>query len=1206
MLRLSRLELSGFKTFVDPVGLDFAGGITAIVGPNGCGKSNLSDAITWVLGEQSAKSLRGESMEDVIFNGTDTRRPLGMAEVTLELATDSGHPGSQDGKITIGRRVFRSGESQYRLNGKSVRLKDVRDLLMDTGLGLRAYSVIEQGKIGMILSGKPQERRRLIEEAAGITRYKSRKQVAEVKLEEATANLLRLEDVVGEVERSLRSLKRQAAQARRFEEQQAEYRGLLRAVLLARGRGLAARHRELAREVAAAVDGEAAVVAAITSLEADLAAARTALDEAVRGLQARGAEQAELAAMIEGRQEFLRGARQTLQDIAARMAAGQALAERRSRDLEAGRDRRTALALRREELVAELEREEVGVEAESAALAAVEREFAAGNARLDAQRAELLASLGELSRRRNELHRHEIESEKAALKLRQTDDELAARRSELSAAQGEQATAERRIVELAENLEAQSDAIAGESEALDAVRGAERLASDAIRASEDALAVLRQRRELLAELDRSDEERRGDLLAALAADGIAPDFLAARLHAPARWARSLDLFLGELADAVVLPAQADSLDLARRLAHAQTAAHLVRPRGAAEPAPAASELPQDPELVGALAEVLAVPAELASVLPPAYLVASAAAAERLARRHPGIAFVAPDEIWAEGGIVHVQAEAARPGVLARDAELGELAGRESDLLGELEQRRQQLARVQEERRRGELRLRELEAEAGRLRQEQAVATARRNDLGKVVARIAAEVERLEHFRGQLAADLDRLKGVTGALRAALAEHDALHQRREADFDGMQATAEEVRSRREALRTAAAARRGQLVLVQERLRGLDGEAQRLERELQAAAEQLTTWEAEARELQRRQTELDLQVARAQQELDDALARRAASHEDLRREQEAVEARRAAIRTSDDELQARRTEREDCRQAAERLRLDQARLVQDEEHLAATFEAEFQASLAEALAQAGPAAESAVAAGMAPTGESDGSAPVAAADSDLASLEAQLAECKAALERIGPVNVLAAQEYAEQEERLGFLTTQRADVRESVERLRTTIREINQTTSERFKEAFALVNTHFGEIFTSLFRGGEAEMRLLDEDDLLETGIEIIARPPGKRPQNLMLLSGGEKALTAIALLFALFRLKPSPFCILDEVDAPLDDVNTLRFVDLLTKMGGETQFLVVTHNKLTMEVATRLYGVTMEERGVSKLVAVTLDEVAVPPARAASA
>src|SRR5687768_9299684 len=267
-MRLERLEISGFKSFSDRSELAFDEGVTAIVGPNGCGKSNLADAITWVLGEQSAKSLRGETMEDVIFNGAESRRPLGMAEVMLTLDTDPAFPHAENGQVTLGRRVYRSGESQYRLNGRTVRLKDVRDLLMDTGLGIRAYSVIEQGKIGLILSGKPQERRKLLEEAAGITRYKVRKGLAEVKLEEATANLVRLDDIIAEVERALRSLKRQAGAARRYQQAEGEYRGLLELVLTGRWDALAARLAAVRGQIDEAGAREAELAAALHRDEA--------------------------------------------------------------------------------------------------------------------------------------------------------------------------------------------------------------------------------------------------------------------------------------------------------------------------------------------------------------------------------------------------------------------------------------------------------------------------------------------------------------------------------------------------------------------------------------------------------------------------------------------------------------------------------------------------------------------------------------------------------------------------------------------------------------------------------------------------------------------------------------------------------------------------------------------------------------------------
>src|SRR3954464_2956893 len=328
MLKVERLQISGFKSFVDPVEVRFAGGVTAIVGPNGCGKSNLSEAMTWVLGEQSAKSLRGGTMEDVIFNGSDSRKPLGMAECMLTLETDPGFPGADDGRITLGRRVFRGGDSQYRLNGKLVRLKDVKDLLMDTGLGIRAYSVIEQGKIGMILSGKPQERRKLIEEAAGITRYKARKSIAEVKLQEAMSNLLRLDDVISEVERALRSLKRQAGAARRYQEKEKEYRDLLEAVLLGRWAALAARLGELKTRLEETTAREAGLAADLHRDEAALAAGRERLDELARRMAERHQKVAEFGALIEGRQEFLKGNRLTVQELGERAAQGRALAER--------------------------------------------------------------------------------------------------------------------------------------------------------------------------------------------------------------------------------------------------------------------------------------------------------------------------------------------------------------------------------------------------------------------------------------------------------------------------------------------------------------------------------------------------------------------------------------------------------------------------------------------------------------------------------------------------------------------------------------------------------------------------------------------------------------------------------------------------------------------------------------------------------------
>jgi chromosome segregation protein len=1174
MLKLHRLEISGFKSFVDPTGLQFAGGVTAIVGPNGCGKSNISDSITWALGEQSAKSLRGDSMEDVIFNGSESRKPLGLADVTLTLLTDTGFAGAEDGTLTLSRRVFRTGESQYRLNGRVVRLKDFRDLLMDTGLGIRAYSVIEQGKIGMILSGKPQERRRLLEEAAGITRYKARKRVAEVKLEEATANLLRLHDIVAEVERNLRSLKRQAGNARRFQEKQSEVRELLRAVLDGRWSEQHRRLEALRLELEALVSEDAALAAALHGEEARLAAGRETLDALQQTLAERQRALADLGAAIEGRQEFLKGARQTLVQIEERASRGAALDERREQEAAEHAAALTGLAKRRAALDAEHDEARSAVAEDDLAIAAAEGAARDADVRLEASRSQLAAALGELTAQRNRLHREQLESEKGSAQQKHLGEQLSLWSTQIDESVVALESARARATELgmrgaehAAHLE-QTVAAQQEREARLAELGAKR------RQLEDELAAARQRREFLADLRAAHAERRATLRAGLAAIGLDdPAFLGDRLAAPAGWERTLDLYLGELADAVLLTAGEDGLALAGQLSRSRTAGVLLRPiAGGAHAAPG------DPAIVSTLAEALHIPPALAAALPPAYLVHSPADAARLAQDHPGVAFLSRDRVWAQGGALHVAGEQLQPGLLARESEAAALDSRLPAIesaLGDLQQR---LATLAAERDAAALDIAGWRAELEALRKEAAVAQARLDDASGRHRRLSIEHETLSTERQEVERELARVADRARAAQLDLERAEARHRELETAHAEAQRRAEDARSRRETLRTAGAGRRGRLDLLAERLQAHDAEAARLARQAEEARRQMAAWGEESADLGRRRGELEQAMARAEEELQAALERRAALEEESAGDLERVEGRRQDLRLLDEAIQARRAGRDELRGRIENLRVAQAGVRQDAEHVAAQFQEEFHQA---------PAAE-------------PGAPP-----ENLAELEGDLHRCREAVERLGPVNVLAAEEYREQEERHAFLTTQRADVQTSVESLRNTIREINQTSSERFKHTFAEVNASFARTFTDLFRGGEAEMRLLDEEDVLESGIEIVARPPGKRLQNIMLLSGGEKALTAIALLFALFRTKPSPFCILDEVDAPLDDVNTLRFVEMLREMSRETQFLVITHNKLTMEVASTLYGVTMEERGVSKLISVQLEDVQ-PEARAATA
>jgi chromosome segregation protein len=1235
MLKVESLEISGFKSFVDPVTVELAGGITAIVGPNGCGKSNLSEAMTWVLGEQSAKSLRGGTMEDVIFNGAESRKPLGMAECTLTLRTDPSFPRAEEGRITIGRRVFRGGESQYRLNGRVVRLKDIKDLLMDTGLGIRAYSVIEQGKIGMILSGKPQERRKLLEEAAGITRYKARKNVAELKLQEAAANLLRLDDVISEVERALRSLKRQASAARRYQEAEREYRGLLARVLAGRHRLQSARLAELRSRLDAATAHEAGIAADLHRDEAALAAGRERLEELASEVASRHQRVADLAATIQGRQEFLKANRQTLAEIGERAAQDRALAERREQETAGQAASLAQLEERRGELLEERTRAAAAVDAEERRIADAERDLAQAAARVEALRAELLQAAAAVAGLRQRLQQSQIELERGNFRQHHLEEELARRAHELRQAAEALELARERTAAVDGSLAARVEEQQRVGAALEATLRREAEAADRKRALEADISGARQRQRLLADLARAHAERRGVLLAALADAGLAnPTFLAEQAHAALGWERSLDVYLGGLTDAVLLPPGDSALDLARALAGRSRAILLetgapgapglpvqARPPGsqpaagqplygaAPEGHAPADHLqvadPADPEVLLSLGEALSLPAALAAALPPAFLVRSAADAERLARRHPGVAFLSREGVWVQAGTFHVEGETVTPGVLERESELAALERAIPELEAEHDRAAAELDRLVTQRAALAGDANRLQNETSQLRQELAVGRAREEDAAARHRRLDAERETLSTEQLETLREIERVAERRAQVEQDLAAAERRHAAIEESLERAVQEQESARGAREALRTASAGHRSRLELLDERLESHDREVARLAAEVENGRRQVAAWREEADRLGARREQLDAALARADAELQQALEQRDAAEDAVLSEQEDLDAHRQEVRDLDERLAGHRARRDQVRTEIEELRVAGAGLRQDAEHVAMTYREHFGEELPSHPAHPGdPAGAPETVGTPAPLAPAD--LPALPAITDLAELEAELARCKAILERLGPVNVLAVQEHDEQEERQRFLTTQRADVAQSVDSLRRTIREINEASSERFRATFELVNQSFGVVFARLFRGGEAEMRLMDDDDVLESGIEIVARPPGKRLQNLMLLSGGEKALTAIALLFALFQTKPSPFCILDEVDAPLDDVNTVRFLDLLRDLAGDTQFIIITHNKLTMEVAGCLYGVTMEEKGVSKLVAVELDDVQPAEPRRATA
>ena len=1167
MLRLERVEISGFKSFYEKVDLAFPGRVTAVVGPNGCGKSNICDAVAWALGEQSARVLRGEKMDDVIFNGSAKRRPLGMAEVIVTLASENGNGDPEHGRLRVGRRVFRDGEGEYFLNDKQVRFKDVQDRLLGTGLSVRAYSVIEQGRIDQVLSTKPQDRRRLIEEAAGITKYKAKRRLAEAKLDETRANLLRLSDIVNEVERNCASLKRQASRAARYKEFTEALRvrraGLarVRGDALVESLGAAERLRDERR------DAESAAAAALGRFEASLTAARLAAAEAAAERDRLREGLAALEAAIARDDERLESNRRASADLAARRAAS----EREGRDF-SGEETRTAreiseLTGRLDRAVAEararsLAREDADRRASEAASALVVLEE-----NLEAARTDALRAAGERVAARNARHQLELELERigaSSMRLEQSFARLTGERDErhrdLDAAEREE-----------ERLRARTEAAAGEVTRLaDDIAGMGRALADLESSREEARATVATLEERAAALEEACRAREGSVAAlrqALGAAGITHGkTLAERLQVRPGWERALDLLLGRDADALLAQG---ALAVAASAAGDLPAARLLRADWRGTPFEALGTAFAGWDAAVTNFDELS-PAERAA-LPRAGFVPSFEQALALAEENPDVTFVARSGEIVRGPLVRLAGPRSRSSgtfELERDrAEIGERTDAARRSVETIEAARADLAAARETRETEIGAAREVE---GRLRSDLSACRALLDERRSGAARLTKELETaaterdayrregavLSERRRALGDEEDRSSGVElEARNRAEALAGSLGEARAAAT----AAAEELAHRRTEAEVAAERRRS----LEAALAALADSQRLFQRRAQAANEEIERLAARAVEIARDE---ETTIERRK----DNVVRRDARSGDLQVAARTAEEAAALAETGEESAKAARATLDAAREARFEAEVASTRLASDLEHLVSQTREEFG------------------------VGPDELEPPEDRSPEALARLETEATEMAASLERLGPVNLLAWEEHRVESERLTFLTTQREDLVRSVAELQDSIRKINATSAERFSEAFAAINANFNETFMRLFRGGMAQMRLLDENDPLESGVEIIAQPPGKRNQSILLLSGGEKALTAIALLMAIFRYRPSPFCILDEVDAPLDEANIDRFTRLLREMTDETQFIAVTHNKRTMETADAMYGVTMEEPGCSKVVSVRFD------------
>ena len=1262
MLKLRKVELFGFKSFCEKTNIIFSGsGVTCIIGPNGCGKSNVVDAISWVLGEQSHKMLRAERMSDCIFNGTAKRPPMGLSEVTLTLvdpelaeaaakvlgdepdqaaspaeppalaivpdtesaavesstvsdvadasAEKSAKPFKKrgadkpaitlkPGEVVVSRRLYRSGQSEYLINGRVARLRDIQELFMGMGLGPDSYAIIEQGRIGQILNSRPMDRRALIEEAAGITIFKTKRRLAEAKLEAAKVNLSRVNDILVEVEKQLASLKRQASKARRYAELRDEMRGVMRTVLASKARQLESEAERLESALTELIAAESAESAAIRELEAErerFDIRNYELETELRQLHNLLNQSALELDRAENRIAFNREQEAQIASRISRLAAEIAQAEEQvaGAEFRLAAHRETSSRLREEsgQLDSYLQNF-----ARQLASAAVEQ----------SSLEELISNLRDAASRSGEDSvRAQVESLKA--------EDLAAR---IAAEHAERETLRSRLEQdsheksaLVRTAEAQHqqvetaalslvDQVHRTQRSLTELRFAHQHAAQCHEKAREALAAARARRGSLEQIlnERAYTAEAVQKLFSASAGSDSRGFravgvLADYAEVEEQYEGAVEQFLRDELEYVVV----ETFD------HARAGITLLREEMGGRATffvDSLRHLKYEPKSVAAISspglisrldnlvdfkEPLGPAAkQFLSKLQSAYLIETSAEAEKLARANPEQYFVTLDGTCFHGRMVTGgrQGEAG-PLALKRELRMYEAEVARLDHLFAGTQ--SELRQLEEDQRRTEFELQQLsnahvEAEKSRVAAYHQLAQAQEefNRAQSQVTQVSEEVAKLAAETSQASA---RAAEAREASQYALASRTSAEEQAASAAERLTA----LRAQFQSKQTELALRREEFAALAERLANAETLESRLAEEATQSRDRLAAITSQRDAL--------LHEGAERQSGNLQLAEQAARH---RAEKELFEQRKTALESQwtslrervgalDGQLRARRDSFDQARNNRNQREIEKARNDSDREHLRQTCIADANAQPEELIAQQT----------FLLTGE------------ELAVSEAAYAEKKDRLESMGPVNMMALEEYQECDQRNAFLARERDDLVESIQNTQQAINELDTVSRQKFEEAFNAINRNFSEAFRALFGGGTGEMRLTEPDSSGDCGIDIAAQPPGKRLQNILLLSGGEKAMAALALLIAVFRFQPSPFCILDEVDAPLDEANVGRFNRMLTEMGRQTQFIIVTHNRRTMEMGSVLYGVTMQEPGVSKLVSVRWDEAAQTAERAKS-
>jgi chromosome segregation protein len=1159
-MRLSKIRLAGFKSFVDPTTVPLPSNLMGVVGPNGCGKSNIIDAIRWVMGESSAKTLRGESMADVIFNGSAARKPVAQASIELVFDNADGAIGGAYAKyaeVSIRRVLSRDGTSSYFLNNTRCRRKDITHIFLGTGLGPRSYSIIEQGMISRLVEARPEELRAFLEEAAGISKYKDRRRETENRMRHTRENLERLADLREEVDKQLAHLKRQARAAERFKELKANERELQAQVLALKLRDLRAaveaeEHAMRSSQTAldAALAEQRSVEASIERVRVDLTERNDGFNKVQGEYYRVGADIARLEQSIQHRKE-LRGRQE--QDLEATRSSLAEIIEHMERD----RGELTELEQLLDELGPGLEQAQLDERASAEALAAAEAAIEAWRERrdqLNQRLAEAEQTIG-VERARQEHGRHQ------AARFAQERQRLTDERATLTAAELEEQLGG--LVASEQRLRAERDEAAKGLDALwGRIQSLRKQESEVAGALDSARSQLQDDRGRLASMEALQQaalgEVSGDVTAWLADHDLAArPRLAQALAVRDGWDRAVETVLGSYLEAVCV----DGIDqVAGALGSLGDAGIMLLQVDSA----------RSPAVGRGLAGMVDGPQaakELLANVRTAESLQQALSMRRQLDSHESV--ITREGIWMGARWLRVnRSDDPRSGVLARGEEITRL--------------RVGIDTGSREVSAAEQRLTALRGKLDELEDQRSQAQVQAGERQEAYAEAKAELDRcrsrLEQTR-ERAAELDRaITAVAGELRASQTQVEQTQQR----LSGAEAHVAQLEEERQQLEVSGTHYRHQLEGARERASAdrelaqemaIKVESRRTSR--QSATVSLSRLASQRSQLEQRERGLLTQIEGAGEplssenmELERLLERR------LLVEQALNEARRA-VENCDELLRELETERTAKEQAVNTAReqLDGLRLNVREVQVRTE-------TVAEQFARTGFVLEEVVQA--------------LPEDATVASGEESLEKLERRIQRLGPINLAAIDEFQEQSERKEYLDTQFADLTDALETLESAIRKIDRETRTRFKETFDNVNAGLGRLFPRLFGGGHAYLEL-DGDDLLNSGVTVMARPPGKRISTIHLLSGGEKALTAVAMVFAIFHLNPAPFCLLDEVDAPLDDANVGRFCDIVREMADQVQFVIITHNKTTMEMVNQLSGVTMHEPGVSRLVVVDIDE-----------